>query len=114
MNSRQQYLNKTQFEPLVVLRLKVDWTFELLWDPLLAISPNLFFWKQLTVRSLQSKQTERVPWVLRDLRTVENVCIFPFFAKNGGKSLYVFILKKRLQLLWILYCMMAVEPTIYC
>ena len=36
-------------------RLKVDWTFELLWDPLLTISPNLFFWKQLTVRSLQSK-----------------------------------------------------------
>ena len=34
---------------------KVDWTFELLWDPLLTISPNLFFWKQLTVRSLQSK-----------------------------------------------------------
>ena len=23
-----------------------------------------------------------------------------FFAKNGGKSFYVFILKKRLQLLW--------------
>ena len=35
--------------------VKVDWTFELLWDPLLTISPNLFFWKQLTVRSLQSK-----------------------------------------------------------
>ena len=34
---------------------KVDWTFELLWDPLLTISPNLVFWKQLTVRSLHSK-----------------------------------------------------------
>ena len=35
--------------------VKVDWTFELFWDPLLTISPNLFFWKQPTVRSLQSK-----------------------------------------------------------
>ena len=40
---------------LKTFSLKVDWTFELLWDPLLTISPNLFFWKQLTVRSLQSK-----------------------------------------------------------
>ena len=37
-----------------------------------------------------------------------------FFAKNGGKSFYVFILKKMLQLLWFVYSMMAVEPTIYC
>ena len=36
-------------------KLKVDRTFEILWDPLLTILPNLFFWKQLTVRSLQSK-----------------------------------------------------------
>ena len=35
--------------------LKVDWTFELLLDPLLTISPNLFFLKELTVISLQSK-----------------------------------------------------------
>ena len=34
---------------------KVDWTFELLLDQLLTISPNLFFWKELTVISLQSK-----------------------------------------------------------
>ena len=39
----------------VRLLLKVDWTFELLWDPLLTISPNLLFWKQITVSSLQSK-----------------------------------------------------------
>ena len=40
---------------------------------------------------------------------------FPLFAKNGGKSFfYVFILKKKLQLLWFLYCMMVVEPGIYC
>ena len=37
------------------MALKVDWTFELIWDPLLTISPNLLFWKQLTVRSLQTK-----------------------------------------------------------
>ena len=36
-------------------QLKVDWTFELLLDPLLTISPNLFFWKELSVISLQSK-----------------------------------------------------------
>ena len=43
-------------EPWFVLTsFKVDWTFELFWDPLLTISPNLFFWKQPTVRSLQSK-----------------------------------------------------------
>ena len=30
--------------------------------------------------------------MLRDLRTVENVCIFPFFAKNGGKSFLFFFL----------------------
>ena len=37
------------------ISFKVDWTFELLLDPLLTISPNLFFLKELTVISLQSK-----------------------------------------------------------
>ena len=27
----------------VMSAFKVDWTFEILWDPLLMISPNLFF-----------------------------------------------------------------------
>ena len=53
------------------------------------------------------------PWELRDLRTVENGYIFPLFAKNGSKSFYFLTLKMTLQLLWFLYCMMAVEPTLY-
>ena len=44
-----------RFVQEIKIIFQVDWTFELLWDPLLTISPNLFFWKQLTVRSLQSK-----------------------------------------------------------
>ena len=33
------------FVNYLIVCLKVDWTFELLWDPLLTISPNIFFFK---------------------------------------------------------------------
>ena len=32
--------------------------------------------------------------MLRDLQAVENGRIFPFFAKNGGKSFYFLICKE--------------------
>ena len=43
--------------------------------------------------------------MLRDLRTVENVCIFPFFAKNEGKSFYFFYSKEdtAIALVFIMY-----------
>ena len=58
------------------------------------------FLKQLTVyKYTEQKKTERVPWVLKDLRTIENGRIFPFLPKNGGKRFNFLILKKTLQLL---------------
>ena len=106
---------KDETNLVVVDVFKVGWTFELLHTPL-TTSPNLFFFLKTTNKVYRANKLKEgsVPWVLRDLRIVENICIFPFFLlpKLGIKvvCLYVFFfvllflfflftLKKTLKLL---------------
>ena len=79
---------------------KVDWTFELLWDPLLTISPNLFFLKRTNCYKSAEQINWKSPMGVKRFTDRWKCLYFSIFAKNEGKSFYFFILKKTLQLLW--------------